>query len=422
MKKWILEIIQTKTIKHTFVTTLGVFINGALGLVFYIYMARFLGPAEFGIFSISVLFLTLLSDVVDLGTSTGLVRFVGEHINSNKPKALKYLKLTLEAKAVISILIIILGWFLVPVICTLLLNKPDLIPFFRLSLIGVGTSLLFSFSTYAIQAVQKFTTWSVLNIGMNSLRMILIFVLFFLGTLNINSGLIIYTLVPFVGFMLGLLFIPNFWNVKNEIEVKKELFHFNKWIAVFSFISAFSSRLDSFIVARFLILKDIGVYSVATNLSSVVPQIVFALGAVVAPKLASFDSKEKALNYLKKLQLFTLFLSILGVSVGIPLAYYVIPNLYGVGYINAIYPLIVLIIAQAIFLLSVPVHTGVIYFFSYPKLFVLVSTINLFVTLILGWLLISNFGYLGASFVVLIGNIFNFIIPAYWIVNKFKTK
>lgn len=284
----------------------------------------------------------------------------------------------------------------------------------------MGGALLFSFATFSVQAIQKFLAWSILNISINLLRLLTVALLIYLGLLTLDSTLAVYVFFPFLGFLVGLFILPNFFKVKNEVEVAKRLFSYNIWVAAFTLIAAISSRLDTFLSTRLLSLEEVGIYSVAVNLASIVPQVVFALGTVAAPKLASFNSDKKAVSYLKKLQLFVFGLCGSGLAIGIPLSYFLIPALYGQVYTASIPPLIILLVAQAIFLFSVPVHTGVTYYFGYPKLFVWVSLVHLAIVLGLGWVLISNFGIIGAAWTVLLGSVSNFLIPAIWILRKFR--
>ncbi|MEK7188249.1 MAG: oligosaccharide flippase family protein [Patescibacteria group bacterium] len=420
MKEFVLQMLQTKTIRHSVITFTGVFITGLLGFVFYFITARFLGPENFGIFSIAVITLTLVGDISDLGMTTGLVKFVGKYIFSKPKLAMRFMKLTLKIKLVVWLIVLGIGWSLVPFISNKFLGKEELIVPLRYCLIGVGGALLFSFVTFSLQAMQKFFSWSIINIAVNSLRLGVLGLLIYLGFFSLNSSLAVYIFLPFLGFVIGIFLLPNFFSVKNENRVVKKLFSFNIWVAVFTAIAAISSRLDIFLVTRLLTLEKVGFYSAAVNLSSVAPQIVFALATVVAPKLASFDSDVKAYEYLKKVQLFVLALSLAGLLVGIPISYFVIPALYGEVYTPSVTPLIILLIGQAIFLFSVPVHTGVIYYFGYPKLFVYVSFLHLAVIGLGGWILTNKFGISGTAITVLVGNILNFLIPGVWILRKFR--
>jgi len=414
------EIASTNTFRQTLVTSSGTIINGLLGMVFYILVARYLGPANFGIFSIAIAAIALIASIANIGIDTGIVRFVGRYMSSEKNKALRFLKLGLEIKILSSLTVLGIGWLIMPFATVSLLGKPELLHPLRLALFGVATSLLFSFITSSIQAIQRFWIWSGLNIFINLLRLMAVVFLFNLGLLLVESSLWLYILFPFFGFVIGLFFLPGFFKVKNEKSVFREFFDYNKWIALFTLIVAFSSRLDIFLSARLLTLGEVGIYSVAVTLSSIVPAIVFAIATVVAPKLASMTNDKDAYNYLKKLQLFVLGLALIGIVVGIPLSYVFIPLFYGSRYLASIAPLSILIVAQAIFLISVPAHTSIFYYFSYPKLFVYISMIHLAILLVGGWFMISAFGYKGAAWIFLIGNIWNFVAPFVWVMRKFK--
>lgn len=420
MRNYLTDLLKTKTLKDSSITISGTLVNGTLGLIFYFVMARFLGPTSFGVFSVAVVTLTLVGDIANFGSDTGTVRFVGKFINKERNKALKFLKLSLKVKAVASLLVLLLGWQAVPFLVLQIFGKPELILPLRLSLVGVGGYLLYGFSTYSLQAIQRFWVWSGLHISANALRLLTILILIYLGVLSAENGFLVYITVPYLGFLAGLFFLPKFLKVKNENRVAKEFFGYNLWVAAFTIIAAVSGRLDTFLATSLLTLKEVGVYQAAVQLASIVPQIVFALGTVVAPKLAGTRNNSQALGYLKKLQVFVVALAVLGLILGIPLSKFVIPILYGKEYIASIAPFIVLLFAQAVFLISVPVHTSVFYYFGYPKLFVFIAMGHLAIIAGLGYPLIGLYGYLGAAYAVLAGNIFNLLVPTIWVARKFK--
>src|SRR3990167_5859394 len=106
------SITKTATWKQSQITIIGTIINGVLGAVFYIFIARFLGPADFGLLIISIVTLTLIADIVDLGTNTGLIRFVSAHLVSERWKSFKFLKLGLEIKLIVWLIVLFLGFYL----------------------------------------------------------------------------------------------------------------------------------------------------------------------------------------------------------------------------------------------------------------------------------------------------------------------
>ena len=245
MKEKIKQIFNTKTFKDSAVSSFGTIANGILGVIYYILMARFLGPRDYGIFSVAVTSIALVASIANVGIDTGILRFVGQS---------KFLKLGLKFKILSSCIVIILGWFLIPKITELFFGKPELIGVLRLSLFGVATALLFSFSVSALQALEKFWAWSFVNVFANLLRLISAIVLLIVGGLSVNGALYGYIGAPLAGFFIGFLFLPMFWKEKGEKEVLNQFFHFNKWVAVFTLIMAVSSRIDTFLSTRLLSL------------------------------------------------------------------------------------------------------------------------------------------------------------------------
>lgn len=413
------EIVKTKTLRHFSITTLGTAINGFLGLLFYIVVARFLGPESFGILAVAIASITVISDIADLGVDTTLLRFVSKYRNDNPDTALKFIKLGLKIKFFVWLLILLLGWILAPQAAQLIFLKPEFTEPIRLSLIGAGGAMIFSLATHAIQAYEKFWVWSFVNIGLNSIRLLAIGALIFLGTLTSLLALWVYIALPFAGFFLALLFLPNFLKIKKESGVSTEFFRYSRWVAVVGILGASAGRLDTFISARLLSAFDVGIYSAAVSLSIVVPQLVFALATVIAPKLSSMDTPQKALSYLKKTQALVTAMFFAGILIS-PVAFIIIPMIYGPSYSAAVLPFIILLLAQLVFLLALPSHQAVYYYFSKPNIFTFVTFGQLLITAALGWYLISSLGILGASLTVLANNLFGFIVPGVWVLMQFK--
>lgn len=416
------DIINSATIKQSAVTFIGTFINGALGAIFYIFSARYLGPASFGLMILAITALTMISDISDLGTGTGIVRFVSEYLIKDRYKAYRFLKLGLKVKIIVSIVVVILGWISSPLIAEMLFSKAELTTSLRIAFIGVSSALLFTFITSTLQSLQKFWSWSIIQIGTNSLRLIFVFALTWIGILNLNLNLLVYIFIPLVGFIVGMMIIkPDFMKVKNEYSVAKEFFHYNKWVALFSLVAALGARMDIFISGRLLTNHELGIYSASNQLVQVIPQFVVAIHTVIAPKMASMDSFKEFMSYLKKTQVMVLGIAILIILL-LPIAVYLIPLLYGNSYITSVPVFIVLLVGMLFFLISTPIHISVFYYFSNPRLFFWLSCMHLIIVSVASWIFVSSYGAMGGAIAVLLGQIVSFIIPLIWITMKIKSK
>ena len=197
------SILSTATFKQSQITIIATIINGFLGLVFFITIARNIGAVNLGILTICITTLTLIADIADFGTNTGIVRFVSSNLVSNKDKAYKFLKLALEVKLFIWILVLLIGFFIAPLLAEIVFNKPELILPLRLTLVGVGGALLFSYATASLQAFQNYLSWGGINIATNFLRLLLIFILLYTTQISLINSLLIYITLPFFGSFLA---------------------------------------------------------------------------------------------------------------------------------------------------------------------------------------------------------------------------
>jgi len=413
-------ILKAKTLRQSGVTIVGTFGSGILGAIFYIWVARLLGPGDYGRFSVGVATMTFVAALANVGTDTGLIRFVGKYLESDRKRALGFVRLGMSLKLILWMTVLVVGWIMMPMIAGSILGKNELTWILRISLVGVGGSMLFSCSSAALQGMQKFLIWSFLMIASNLLRLGGLGFLVVVGVMGLVNGYWIFVLAPFLGFFGALVLLPNFWGAKIGKELRGEFFNYNKWVAIFTAVMALATRLDTFLSTRLLTIEEVGIYSVAATLPAFASQINLALATVVAPKLAGMSDKKQALVYIKKLQMFVLGLALAGLIVGVPLGYLLIMGVYGSQYVASFAPFIVLLLAQTIFFVAVPVHTSVIYYFSNPRLFVWISVLYLAIIGIGGWFLIGAWGMIGAAVAVLIAQTVNYVIPAIWVYRKFQ--
>lgn len=412
---------KSVTFKNTLLTIISVGINGLLGAAFFILVARFLGPEDFGLFSVVIATTALIADIADFGTNTGIVRFVPYYLKIKSDDAYRLLKLSLEIKGLIWLTILILGLFSAPTISKIVFNKPELTFPLQMGLLGVGGAMFFSFTQSTLQAFEKYKYWSAINITANFFRLVIVIVLIFSNFADLNSSLFIYLVLPFFGFMIGLYFLPikNILASNKETRMFKNLRAFNFSVGIFTVIAAVSGRLDTYIAARVLKIEEVGIYGAAVQLNSFILQIIGAIGVVVAPKIASFDTFGKMLSYFKKLQLMVCLLAF-GLLLGSPLALIFIPWFYGDSY-QAL-PLIFLIyfFGMLIYLMSVPIHTVIFYYYSRPQFFIYTAIGHLLLVFFVGNYLAINYGLIGLTIAVCLGMVFNLVVPFLYVINRIR--
>ena len=415
-------VIRSATFKQTSLTLTATLINGILGMVFYIFLARELGPSDFGLFSLSIVVLALTADIGNFGANTGIVNFVSKFIKSDTPLALKYLKIGFLYKLFMGLAVILFGCLLSPFLAEEVFKKPEMFPLLRLAFLGVGSTWLFSFTTSYYQATQKFRSWGMIQIFTNLIRLLGVVCAFYYFHLDIYVALTFYIIAPFIGFIVSFVNISfEFIREKFNKANVNTFFSFNKWVGISAIAGATSSRADTFILGRLATSAGIGVYSAAGQIVQVVPQLIGAIGTVVAPKFSSFDNDNKMFGYFKKLQLMVMVIA--GVMVlSIPIVKIVTKVFFGPEYDRSFGIFVILFVSMLVFLISIPVHNVIIYYYQYPKLFSYLSVINLLVVILLAYFLTLKFGISGTAYASLVGNTVNFLVPMVWFKKKIKLK
>jgi O-antigen/teichoic acid export membrane protein len=416
------EMLATATLKKSSITFIGTIVSAIFGAIFYIIAARFLGPSGFGILTVSLTVMTLTSDIGDLGTNTGLVNFVSRYIKKKKYRAYRFLKIGLEVKVLVWMVVFIFGYLLSNPVAQFLFKKEELAGPIRFAFLGVLSNLLFSYIIYVLQAMQKFWSWSLIQAGTNLLRLLVFLAIFSLGYMSVNNTLVVYIFAPLIGFAIGLRIIgTKFLSVKNEMKVAGDFFKYNKWVAAFAILSAVGAKMDTLLSARLLDSAQVGIYSAANQMVKIVPQIVAAFGTVIGPKMAETENFKDFFLYFKKSQVLVLILTFLGVLT-IPIGLFVIPYVFGDQYIDMGAVFVILFVAMLVFLISVPIHMSVFYYYSFPKLFFYISFFHLLLITVLGYILISKYGANGAALTVLCGQVFDFMVPAIYVYRRMSER
>ncbi|OGM26056.1 hypothetical protein A2692_00140 [Candidatus Woesebacteria bacterium RIFCSPHIGHO2_01_FULL_39_95] len=395
---------STATLRQSTLTSFSTIINAGLGALFYFFLAYSLGSHDYGIFTLLTTLIAMLASIADLGTDQGLVRYLPKYKNDfDAQKAI--MKLSLKIKLLSGLVTFFALTIFARSISSSVFNRPDFTTFVPFVGLGVIAQLLFSYSTSLSQAMERFFLWSGLFIGTNSMRLFIAAAFFQLGFLNSTSASLVYIILPFLGFVTSLTFFDKkFMKVRGENRFLKELFGFNKWIFAFLVVSTVGSKLEIFFTTRFLGFSLLGIYGLIQQLSSILPQLTSAIGAVTSPKFASFDKNFKNKKYTLKVLLLTGTLGLISLLVMIPLGYLVL-NTIGNDYITGFLPFIVLLIAMAIFLVTSPMRDSIIYYFEKPSFFFWLGIVHALAVTLLSISLIPRFDLMGTSYVVLSGQI-----------------
>ncbi|KKQ75891.1 MAG: Polysaccharide biosynthesis protein [Candidatus Woesebacteria bacterium GW2011_GWB1_38_5b] len=397
------RVIATHTFRQSIVTVISTFATAGLGAVFYLLLARLIGSHEYGLFSVAVSLLTIIVTFTDVGMGQGLVKFVAE--NSQADKYQPYVKIALFTKIVIGFITGLALWIFAKPLAVLLLRQPEVANLLPIAGWGIFSIMLFSLSIYVFQGLQKFVLWGGLQIGANIFRLLLFGLLFLLIKVNSAWGVVLFVSAPLFGFLLSWVWLPA-GIVKAKITSTHwhKFWNFNKWTAAFSITATLASRLDTLLTARFLTLSQTGVYAMAITMVAFLPQLSSAIGAVTAPKFASFSDSSHSQKYLAKAALFSFATSVAVALAMIPAALVVVWFI-GRDFSASFAPFLILLLSLAIFTSLNPIRDSILYFYKRPQFFFWANLLQGLVIIAVGSVLIPLYGVIGTALSALISHV-----------------
>jgi O-antigen/teichoic acid export membrane protein len=413
------EVLKSKTFRQSIITVSATFLSSGLGAVFYTLIARGLGPADYGLFSLCIAILMLLVSVGDLGSSQGMVRFVGKNAQGDYKS---YASLALRIKLITGFIIIISLWLFAEPISRQILNQPLMIKLLPWVGLGAICQMLMMYSTSLSQSLQRFAVWGVIQVGGNLFRLLLLFFIIAGSILTVQSGMLIFSLAAVSGFFLSWLWLDRkIWLTNIPKEVYREFWNFNRWTATYVILSSIVSRIDTLISARYLNLSQVGYYALAGTMAYFMPQLSTALGAVTSAKFAGINSSENEKKFLSKAVIFNSGVAIAVALIMIPTAWIVI-QFTGKDYTNSLVPFLIMLAGLVIFMTTNPIRDSILYYHGDSKFFVYLTIFQGISITVLTYLLIFKYQVIGAATATALSMVLVSVISASYYYLKYFLK
>lgn len=399
-----------KVIKNTFYH----FLSQAAGLLFPFLLTPLIiskiGEVEFGIYAIALGFIGTFG-LFDLSISTSFIKFISEHYNKRELKELNYTITTgFTFYLVFSIIICIAGFLLSEYIISII-NVPAELRDKGIFAIRISLLIFFITNTTTIFvsvliSLQKMYINSWLGIIVNFFNFVSIDIL-----LQLGFGLkgLLYSQLAAAG-VSGL--FSAFLSKKEMPEVKFSIRNLNfnslKKMTVFgaqmqtSKLASFASeKYDEFLLAYFSLLSNVTYFNLGGRLSRLGRFLPFQLIPQVAPVAAELNARgEKA----KINQLFedtTKYLTVISVPIMIYLFAFADLILFTWMGSNdfqiSAYILRILVIGQLVNLTFSAPGNSITPNLGIPKFQMREGIINLVINLVLSYILIKNYGIVGAA-------------------------
>jgi len=384
------------TARDTYLLFFNGTVTAFLGFVFTWFVARALSVSDFGVFSAISNLVFIIAPVTDFGISSAIIKFVASLEAEGKGmKAKEYVKAGFLFKfaflALVSILLIIFA----PFVSRRLLATDNSVFSYWVIFVSLGL-FLSSYISPVLQAYKRFVGSVTIDISYSLTRVVLIF-LFGLSGLTLFKSLGAFAfagVVPLI--IIAFIYGYGFLKTRPTAKIYKELLGFSGWLGVNRVLSSVSGRADVQMLAALSGAIVTGYYSIASRLALFIVVLASSFGAVISPRLAAFNNKEKEKVFILKSTLALVAVSF-GIILWVILARPFITVLFGIKYLESVNVFKALALSMIPFLFTAPSVSAIIYSIKKPKYIGLFSIFQTVLIIALNYFLIPKFGAFGPT-------------------------
>ena len=395
----------------------GNFLNAAAAMAANLIVARQIGVADYGVYGTLIVVFTMLTILIDAGTSTALVTTIKQNAEYQSSKVFSTVLLFRSAIGILVILAILPTSAL---ISRLIFHTQDSSHYFIW--IALGATFMAIGQTYQsyAQARGEFTTYLTLAIVPSLSKLVaIVLVSIFVGH---AGGLPWFVAVTAIGgiplCIAGLLFQPAKapFSIEFDLSLLSKIYRVSRWIGASNIVSGLTFRLDIVFLNILANTHETGYYNAAFQAACIIPLITSSLTNTLLPTVAGFRSKQDIQGFIHKLMKVVPLLIILALVLELA-APTLIDLAFGDKYAHSLLPLQILIpvflaglVSNQLQLLAFPLNKPHLHLYSV----ILQSTIMLSVD----WMLIPRLGAAGAAIGMLAAKI-TAIIITWWIIARY---
>ena len=373
------------------------------GYIIHAFLGRFLGPTEYGRFSLVITLTTMIVILIGRGVPIAMSKYLSEFLD-DKERILTTRRRAAFIQFILVTIITLFYLFLAPVFAKLL-GDETLIPLFRISSLIIPAFALASFYIYYFNGLQEFEKQSVLKFVRSIAKVTLILGLgYYFKTIGAIVG---QALAPLSVFITAYILDPlRKYKQKKNIESKKttnltkKLLHFAWPIILFMLFYESMITIDLYLV-KALLESDYktGIYNSALTVGRIPYYAFYFLTIILLPKISQSTAKgvtKQTKTLMQKTFRFLFMFLIPIITLLSFFSYSALNFFYGSKYLLAETSLSVLAFGLG-FLTVFYILTFVLNGAGRNKFPMLIAFVGAILNTILNYIFIKNWGLIGSA-------------------------
>jgi O-antigen/teichoic acid export membrane protein len=280
----------------------------ALGILGQILVARFLGPAVYGLYSIGVTMLNISGVSLPIGLDRGIIRFGGEEWPKNTQEFGNYLLQSLTCVASLSFLFSALLFIAAPWIANDIFRNNELVRVFRwLSPAFIFLPVLRLLAA-ATRVTKKMKYGTLSEDILPPLAFVIFFVPLYLLGFGLDSAIIALTFSYFSGLILVIVFILRLFprsSSRSALRFNRiqTLLKFSIPVSLAGMFTIFIVWINRLLVGYFRPEEEVGFYQASSQVSLLFAIILSATASIFTPLIVELykQGKKENINELFKI-------------------------------------------------------------------------------------------------------------------------
>ena len=285
-------------VKGAGIVLTGLFISKIIAYLYRMFIARYFGPADYGLFSLGLAIVSLFGILAVLGLTRGIMRYVSYYNAKNDMGMVKSvittsLKIVLPLSLVLAIIMIASSSYL----SSSIFGKPELAGVMMVLAISIPftavSSLLFSVFV-GFQRIQYQVYSESIFLNLAKLSLIVLFGIMGMGVFGISCAWTIsiaLTLVPTVYYLRKA--FPKLKTTVVSVRIARELLSYSTPIMFIAFVAFIISWTDTLMIGYFMETADVGIYNASLPTAQLLFVLPLALSSLSLPIMTMLHAKNK---------------------------------------------------------------------------------------------------------------------------------
>lgn len=409
--------------------------SGIFNALLVIVLARVLGVTDYGLLVLVISYIDILNQFFDLRVWETATKYIGTYWeNGELDKTRSMIKLSYLLDVSSGVLAFIIAIVTAKLISVYILKSPEAYVYIWIYSLSLFISTANSTSNAILRVFDKFKTIAFITSIQNLIKLILVAAVLFRGY-GIKAVLIVFVVISFIGFFIRIWAVMKilnekglggFWN--SSIRLISDQWRGIAWfLGNTSFMATIRIGNDrligSMVLGYFAGKEAVGFYDVASSVAKFIKRIVDPLNEAIYPELVKISSNNSVSEIRSIVSYSTrnLMKIIIPVSVlAIIFADVVVGLLFGEQYLPASNALRIIAAAAVLARVTFWINS-VLLALGRPGLRTALGLATTFIYLLLLFLLVPSYSYIGAAIALLGFSVFKSLLAYYLYQESLKT-